>query len=733
MQQPLNRFLLLQPVWLPTVLFIPLLYALGWLAAVPLTLLGLPPDQLSLTGTVLSFVLFLLLMPRWAALRWSSDNPWVNLGVRSSGTDDRPTAAFAALKGLLIAAGLLVLITSIVLIGGWGQWVGHLEATAFFNAILLCLGVGFAEELIFRGWLWKELNNIIGSRYGAVAQSGIFSLVHTRFNLGLEAMSGLLAGLFLLGLVLSRQRQTDKGSLWGSIGTHGGLVGGWFLLQNNFLQLAPQSPAWLLGPGEGQINPLGGAVAITSLTFLLIKYKATNSSLKPNSKNLFQALEGHSKRIRLICEEASGQRHFHNIQTAPPPSHNHNGSKKAIVAYYFYKILIAINPRNYRLHIKGAKRLKKLGQSRKSLEFINKLEANSQGNKRLLSTIRNHYRRAGAREQSLRVSKQLAALEPSDKELTRELTSDLITLNQVKKGIEIGIKSHLITERQALGGISALIDPATAVLTSDARQCLQTLKVFPHFDDENFNCKLDKLINSAIPTVCVIHVGKCAGGSTINALSNTFDKSRTRLIEYHIFDTNHVLKQVIPQTTQLEHIHWVILTRDPVSRWISSFNWDYYTYAVKKRFYCHPKALKLFKNFNNCLTLAREIAKGNEQAVLLSRFNHLTYGHMAMGQAWYLNRNLIESLSPSRTSLIRTENIANDLRTGIAKINTHFGWSKAFKNEPITDKNDYQKQYEPGKFKKIGDFNPGEVEGLRKHLDDDFYIHDLLIQRFAFE
>ena len=62
MQQPLNRFLLLQPVWLPTVLFIPLLYALGWLAAVPLTLLGLPTDQLSLTGTVLSFVLFLLVM-----------------------------------------------------------------------------------------------------------------------------------------------------------------------------------------------------------------------------------------------------------------------------------------------------------------------------------------------------------------------------------------------------------------------------------------------------------------------------------------------------------------------------------------------------------------------------------------------------------------------------------------------------------------------------------------------
>ena len=53
MLRTLNRFLLLQPVWLPMVLFIPLLYVLGWLAALPLTLLGLPTDQLSLTGTVL--------------------------------------------------------------------------------------------------------------------------------------------------------------------------------------------------------------------------------------------------------------------------------------------------------------------------------------------------------------------------------------------------------------------------------------------------------------------------------------------------------------------------------------------------------------------------------------------------------------------------------------------------------------------------------------------------------
>ena len=270
MLQPLNRFLLLQPFWLPTVLFIPLLYALGWLAAVPLTLLGLPAERVSLMGTVLSFVLFLALMHRWVAVRWSAEKPWAALGICRSNSQEQPAPAAALLKGLLIAVGLLTLITSIVLIGGWGNWRGEMSATQLTNAVLLCLGVGFAEELIFRGWLWAELNQMLGSRRGAVAQASIFSLVHTRFNLGLGAMSGLLIGLFLLGLVLARQRQSDRGSLWGCIGLHGGLVAGWFLLQSGLLQLSTNAPAWLVGPGGSAPNPLGGAVGLISLLILLL-------------------------------------------------------------------------------------------------------------------------------------------------------------------------------------------------------------------------------------------------------------------------------------------------------------------------------------------------------------------------------------------------------------------------------------------------------------------------------
>ena len=406
-------------------------------------------------------------------------------------------------------------------------------------------------------------------------------------------------------------------------------------------------------------------------------------------------------------------------------------SKTFMLIYIAYKILIFLSPNNQKLYIKGAKHLIKLGQYRKGLDLIEELEPISQGKKRQLAIIRNLYRRSGEREQSLRVSKELADLEPRDIEVARELASDLIALNQVKRGIELGVNYHLITKNEASEGLSALSNVSTGILTNETKKCLQILRVFPHFDDKNFNCRLENLTQNTVPTVCVIHVGKCAGGSVLSTLSKTFSKCSTRIVEYHVFDANHILKKAIRYTSQSEHIHWVILTRDPASRWISSFNWDYYTYVLKKRFFCHSKALKLFDSFNNSLKLAREIAKGNEQAILLSKFEHLTCGHMAMGQAWYLNNKLIESLPPKATSLIRTEKLNNDLHSSIARINDQFGWNEEYKDEPLRDKTDYQKQYGPKIFKRLQDFNPKDIYELKKHLSEDFFIHNLLLQRFA--
>ncbi|WP_371411149.1 CPBP family intramembrane glutamic endopeptidase [Synechococcus sp. UW140] len=252
--------------WIPTVTLIPILYGLGWLVMQPVAQLlpALPTATRDLMGTGVSFALLLLVLPSWVRIRWGTRHPWRELGLSSSRKG--PQRSRALLYGLGLAAALLLLISLISLGGHWGYWLGDLTLPELINAVLLGFGVGFVEELLFRGWLWGELTLLIGPRRAMPIQALIFSLAHTRFNLGLWPMLGLLLGLFLLGMALAMSRRLNQESLWGCIGLHGGLVGGWFALQAGLIQWSPQSPLWLTGP---EANPLGGLVGILAMMVVL--------------------------------------------------------------------------------------------------------------------------------------------------------------------------------------------------------------------------------------------------------------------------------------------------------------------------------------------------------------------------------------------------------------------------------------------------------------------------------
>lgn len=275
----LNWLILLTPRWLPVFVLIPVLYLIGWSKAQLLTLVGLPTSAVSLVGTVFSFLLFLLLMPRWIRLRWLIKRPWVALGLR--GMEAHQPSSFAVLlRGLLWSVLLLALIVLPLLLGHWAQFQRTDSVRLLLDAFVLLFGVGLAEEMLFRGWLWEELNRLLGAKAGVISQAAIFSLVHARFNMGVWPMLGLLSGLFLLGLVLALRRRLDHGSLWGCVGLHGGLISGWFLMEKNALQLSADAPTWLIGPGGSNPNPMGGLVAIGALTLLLwIQRTAFNKSL----------------------------------------------------------------------------------------------------------------------------------------------------------------------------------------------------------------------------------------------------------------------------------------------------------------------------------------------------------------------------------------------------------------------------------------------------------------------
>ena len=252
----------------PTILFFPFLYLFGWLLAQSLKLFGydLILNNLSLIGSIMSLGMFFLLIRDWIAIRWLSSDVnkkdyYFHLHKKNSLRN--------FFVGFSQALSLILLMLIILSFSNLISWDLHFNMRLIINSLFLCLFVGLAEEVIFRGWLWGEMNLVFGAKWGSTFQAIIFSLIHLRLDMELIESIMLFIGLFMLGLVLAQRRNLDRGSLWGCIGFHGGLVGIWFFVQFGLIDLSLETPSWLIGPGEIEKNPIGGLYAIISLLIIL--------------------------------------------------------------------------------------------------------------------------------------------------------------------------------------------------------------------------------------------------------------------------------------------------------------------------------------------------------------------------------------------------------------------------------------------------------------------------------
>ena len=261
------KIIFLNPKLFSTIIFIPFLYILGWILATPLLLMGLGRETISLIGTIITFLIFIFSLPKWFEIRWGLTNTWKLVGLERN----RKIVLYF-LKGFLLSIILISLILIPIMRTEWGYWIGNISPNKLINSIFLLIGVGLAEELIFRGWLLEELKNQFGIKKAILTQALIFSLVHIGFDLPFWEMVSILTGLFFLGILLSLLRLKDNNSLWGCIGLHGGLVGLWFITNNGLLAIAKDSPKWLVGPGNINTNPLGGIFGISSMIIFCCIY-----------------------------------------------------------------------------------------------------------------------------------------------------------------------------------------------------------------------------------------------------------------------------------------------------------------------------------------------------------------------------------------------------------------------------------------------------------------------------
>ena len=250
--------------FLPTISLFLFLYPAGWIISHVLFLFNkdIGSNTLSIIGTIITFTLFLIVLPSWSRIRWKTDNIWLSIGLDFR---NKLRSFKIFFSGFIFSFFLLFIFCLFIYLCGWIDSFNYIKFGALLNAILLIISIVLAEEIIFRGWLMEEMVLLFGLKRGIIFQSAIFSLAHFRSDIGLVALIPFLSGLFLFGLVLTLRRNLDRGSLLGCIGLHGGLVSIWYLFDSGMIIFSIDTPYYLLGPSRNMVNPIGSVIGIIIL------------------------------------------------------------------------------------------------------------------------------------------------------------------------------------------------------------------------------------------------------------------------------------------------------------------------------------------------------------------------------------------------------------------------------------------------------------------------------------
>jgi len=246
-------------------LFVLSLAWVWWPVGLPILWLVNNPTAESILALGFLYGAFIALVCRWGRLVHGEKAILRRYGLRWQGRN-----GWELLVGVGAAWGLLGVQFGLQIALGWMAWQGPQDnfLTIVVEGLGVGLAIGFAEELLFRGWLWDELARDYGPRGGMLLSALVFAIVHF-----LKPWSEIVRtfpqfpGLMLLGcaLVLAKRQCHDRLGI--AIGFHGGLVWGYYLLVvGNLLDDRAQVPAWITGV-DG--NPLAGLLGLFFLASLV--------------------------------------------------------------------------------------------------------------------------------------------------------------------------------------------------------------------------------------------------------------------------------------------------------------------------------------------------------------------------------------------------------------------------------------------------------------------------------
>jgi membrane protease YdiL (CAAX protease family) len=248
-------------------IFVAMLLGVWVPIAVPIYWLVQDSNWVSILSMAVLYGEFILLGRFWGSRVYGQPQILKHYGLefsRKNGQDLLGGLGFGLLSlwGLLVVEGLL----------GWLGW--QLPdpdglPKIILEGLAIALGVGFAEELLFRGWLLDELKRDYRPPVAIAANATIFALLH--FIKPIEAMIRNLPafpGLLLLGLTLIAAKRLGQGRLGLPIGFHGGLVCGYYIINTGQLvQYSGAVPQWITGMDQNPIAGISGLCLLSAIAF----------------------------------------------------------------------------------------------------------------------------------------------------------------------------------------------------------------------------------------------------------------------------------------------------------------------------------------------------------------------------------------------------------------------------------------------------------------------------------
>lgn len=258
------------PIFVRVPLFVVILLLLWVPVAVPIYYWGTDPNWISILTMAGLYLEFIILVKLWGKRVYQQPQILQDYGLVLSRSNFQDW-----LQGLIL--GTLSLLTLFAIEGSLG-WITWLPAPptiiqVILEGFLVAVGVSFAEELLFRGWLLDELQRDYSPSITLWSNSLIFALLHF-----IKPLPDIIRtwpqfpGLLILGLTLVFAKRSRGGRLGLSMGLHGGLVWAYYGINvGQLVQYSGQVPEWVTGVDQ---NPLAGIMGLLwlGLSGLVVRY-----------------------------------------------------------------------------------------------------------------------------------------------------------------------------------------------------------------------------------------------------------------------------------------------------------------------------------------------------------------------------------------------------------------------------------------------------------------------------